>query len=310
LTRVRISVVIPCYNAAPYIGRALASVAAQEFPAHEIVVVNDASTDDSVEVIERSGVPVRLIHTQCRSATGARGAGIRAATGEWLAFLDADDFFYPTHLARARAALDGRDDVAYMAHLDCMYHETGEIFAPSTGPLLLDLEQGIAAERFMELFAQRWYFSPSGVLARREVVLAVGGPNPRLSAAGDVELFLRVIAGKTWTYQPQPGWCYRLGTPGNLSSRRMRCEAEMLETLLNNEAGYPGSTMAGAIRHCARRVMALAATDGAEDDVQQAWDTAWPRLPRLAQAYFLCWKVWPGFFRRIIQLKRRVQALR
>lgn len=306
----RISVIIPCHNAAQYIERALRSVAAQHFPAHEIVVIDDGSTDDSVEVVRRTGISVRLVRAQCGSATGARLAGIREATGEWLAFLDADDFFYPEHLARAAAALSGSADVAYLAHLDCMEHEREEIFAPSGGPLLPVLSQGVSADRFMELFARRWYFSPSGVLARRDRVMEVGGPDPRLSAAGDVELFLRVIAGGTWTYQPRPGWCYRLGTPGNLSSQRMRCEAEMLQTLLNNEAGYPGPCMAKAIRASARRVMAMAATDGTAEDLEHAWERAWPRLPRLAQWYFLGWKVWPAFFRQLIQLKRRWRALR
>ncbi len=305
----QVSVIIPCYNAAPYIAATLRSVAAQTFPAHEIIVIDDGSTDGSLAEIQNSGIPVRLLHTERALAGGARLAGVRAASGDWVAYLDADDTWYPEHLQRAQEALADSSDVAYLAHLDCMDHHTQEIFAPWTGPFLPEFAKHISSARFMERFSETWYFSPSGVLQRLDVVLAVGGPdpNPELRAREDVELFLRVIAGRTWTYDPQPGWCYRLGTPGHLSSDRMNREHAMLLALVGNEAGYPGPCMTAAIRHSARRVMAMAVTDGDAGDLQRAWETAWPRLPRLAQLFFLGWRLWPAGFRRVIELKRRIQ---
>src|SRR5437660_9457805 len=101
----RVSVIMPCHNAGPWIGDALRSVAAQSLPAHEILVIDDRSSDDSVAQIERSGVPVKLLRSDAGNAAATRNVGIEAATGDWLALLDADDVWYPNHLARAAELL-------------------------------------------------------------------------------------------------------------------------------------------------------------------------------------------------------------
>jgi glycosyltransferase involved in cell wall biosynthesis len=98
----RISVIMPCHNAGRWIGEALQSTSIQTRPPDEVIVIDDASTDDSVEQIKNSGVAVQLLRTNCRNAAAARNLGIEAATGDWLAFLDADDVWYPQHLERAQ----------------------------------------------------------------------------------------------------------------------------------------------------------------------------------------------------------------
>jgi glycosyltransferase involved in cell wall biosynthesis len=71
----KFSVIIPCHNAGPWIAQSLQSVAAQSFPPCEIIVVNDASTDDSAEKIKSSGVDVRLLETSFRNGAAARNEG-------------------------------------------------------------------------------------------------------------------------------------------------------------------------------------------------------------------------------------------
>lgn len=88
-----ISVVIPCYNAGRWIVDALRSVVAQTYQPHEIIVVDDVSSDDSVEKIQSCGIKVKLLHTQRANGAGARNVGIRQVTGDWIAFLDADDIW-------------------------------------------------------------------------------------------------------------------------------------------------------------------------------------------------------------------------
>src|SRR5262245_2242378 len=114
----RVSVIMPCHNAGRWIARALSSVAAQTYPPHEVIVVNDASTDDSVAEINRSGVPVKLLEANALNAATARNAGIEAASGDWVALLDADDIWYPNHLARAVELLNGGNDIAFMSNHD------------------------------------------------------------------------------------------------------------------------------------------------------------------------------------------------
>src|SRR6476469_3757189 len=97
----RVSVIIPCHNAGRWIAQTLHSVAAQTYPAHEVIVIDDGSTDDSIAEIQRSGIPLTLLNVTVHNAAAARNAGIEVAKGDWIALLDADDLWYPNHLARA-----------------------------------------------------------------------------------------------------------------------------------------------------------------------------------------------------------------
>lgn len=99
-----LSVVMPVYNAAPYIGAALDSILAQTLPVTEIIVVDDGSSDGSADVAAtRPGVTV--IRQPNRGAATALNRGVEAATGEYLTFLDADDLWSETKLARQFSVL-------------------------------------------------------------------------------------------------------------------------------------------------------------------------------------------------------------
>ncbi len=93
-----ISAIIPTFNRASLLESALDSVLAQTYPVHEIIVVDDGSTDNTVEVVhERQGraklkqIPIHLIEQEQGGAAKARNAGIAASSGDWIAFLDSDD---------------------------------------------------------------------------------------------------------------------------------------------------------------------------------------------------------------------------
>jgi glycosyltransferase involved in cell wall biosynthesis len=95
-----ISVVIPCYNAAHFLRATIESILRQTRPATEVIVVDDGSTDDSARIAASFGPPVRVIRQRNQGESAARNRGIEAATGDWVAFLDADDLWLPTKLAR------------------------------------------------------------------------------------------------------------------------------------------------------------------------------------------------------------------
>lgn len=105
-----VSVVIPLFNAAPFVGEAVESVLAQG-EAVEIIVVDDGSADDGAAVAEASGA--RVIRQANRGAGAARNAGVAVAGGALLAFLDADDVWPAGRLGALRAALAGGFDVAF-----------------------------------------------------------------------------------------------------------------------------------------------------------------------------------------------------
>ena len=91
-----ISVVIPCYNAAAFLRATIESILGQTQPVLEVIVVDDGSTDDSANIAESFGPPVRVIRQPNQGESAARNRGIEAAGGEWVAFLDADDLWLPT----------------------------------------------------------------------------------------------------------------------------------------------------------------------------------------------------------------------
>ena len=102
------SVIIAVYNGAATLARAIDSILAQSYPPLEIIVVDDGSTDDTATVAQRYGAPVRYFHQDNAGVSAARNAGAREARGEWLAFLDADDWYYADRL-RLHAEWIARD---------------------------------------------------------------------------------------------------------------------------------------------------------------------------------------------------------
>lgn len=114
---IRISVVIPAYNAANTIVRALETVLQQTHPAYEIIVVNDASTDNTGELVTSFGDRVRYIQLlqNCGSPI-ARNKGLDAASGDYIAFLDADDLWHERKLELAASILAAKPGINFLYH--------------------------------------------------------------------------------------------------------------------------------------------------------------------------------------------------
>lgn len=105
-----VSAVIPCYNGEAYLAEAIESVLRQTRPVDEIIVVDDGSKDRSVEVARSFGARVRVIEQPNSGPSAARNAGIDAATGDWVALLDADDMWLPHKIERQLEAAAGAPD--------------------------------------------------------------------------------------------------------------------------------------------------------------------------------------------------------
>src|SRR5581483_7648961 len=99
ISQVTISVVIPTHNRALLLQRALRSVVAQSRPPDEILVVDDGSTDDTAEVVRRFE-SVTYLHQENAGASAARNHGVSVACGDFIAFLDSDDVWFPEYLER------------------------------------------------------------------------------------------------------------------------------------------------------------------------------------------------------------------
>jgi glycosyltransferase involved in cell wall biosynthesis len=172
-----ISVIIPLYNKAAHVRRAVASVLAQDCDDFEVIVVNDGSTDHGEEVVWQISDPrVRLIYQENRGPGAARNAGIRAARSNILAFLDADDEWLPHYLYTGLAALAHYPDAVAVTqgHLagDPAVSTQPQWVAKGLGEGLQRLDRQTAPRFAISLLA---YMSPWSTMARKETIAAYHG---------------------------------------------------------------------------------------------------------------------------------------
>jgi glycosyltransferase involved in cell wall biosynthesis len=214
---IRISVIVPCFNAEQFIGSCLESVANQTLQPCEVIVVDDGSTDGSPGVIQSSPLPVRVLQSPRRGGAGARNVGIRAAEGEWLAFLDADDIWYPNHLERAVEIIQAAVPVGYINHYDHLDPD-GRI-VPRRNPRFNSVVEGSGLDDYISHFVQyRHFVGMSACLVERRRALAVGGMDEGQVRRHDIEFWLRVVHGQRWVFDPMATSAYRKLRPGGLSA--------------------------------------------------------------------------------------------
>jgi len=181
-----VSVIIPTFNRADTLGRALASIRSQEeFAPAEIIVVDDHSDDDSGDIARHHGARV-IRHERNRGAAAARNTGVEAATQPWLAMLDSDDEWLSNHLAVLWKLRGGHVLVAG-ASLAC-YDDDGQppAYTGTIRPRAHTLRSPAALIPLNPV-------SASAVLVSRDAVLAAGGYNTELGYAEDWDLWLRVL---------------------------------------------------------------------------------------------------------------------
>ena len=118
MSKLQVSAVIPCYNAAPFLRETIDSVLNQTHPALEVIVVDDGSTDDSAAIAESYGPPVRVIRQENQGQSAARNRGMDEAQGEWVALLDADDCWLPHKLERQLAVWRASPDDVVCVYSD------------------------------------------------------------------------------------------------------------------------------------------------------------------------------------------------
>jgi len=217
----KISVVIPVYNGADILGSTIESVLAQTLPVHEIIVVSDSSTDDSVAVARSYGV--RVIEQPKSGVCAARNAGILAATGDWIALLDHDDFWLPVKLER-QAAVASED--AKLVFADFVRRRNGAIqpvsmlddpayrFESLTRRALTE-HASVCTSAGEEILDVGYFLFPSGVLVERELMVSVGMFRENLRLCEDLECFLRVLAKTSLVVVKEPLWIWREHTRNN-----------------------------------------------------------------------------------------------
>jgi glycosyltransferase involved in cell wall biosynthesis len=204
-TRLPVSVVIPAHDRAGTIERALASARRQTAQPSEVIVVDDASGDDTAARAEEMGARV-VRHERNRGAGSARNTGIEAARNDWIAFLDSDDEWLDHHLATLWSVRGEHVLVAGSA-LVCREGDGRDRIsgAPDDRPIAISSPGDLV---FPENFV-----AESSVMVRRDVLRAVGGYDTSLPFAEDFDLWLRVLECGSGFLDPRVTLVYyRVGT--------------------------------------------------------------------------------------------------
>lgn len=197
-----VSVIIPTYNRASLIGRAIKSVLNQTYQKFEIIIVDDGSTDNTREVAKKFQERDKRIkyfkHAINKGGGAARNTGIRNSKGEYIAFLDSDDEWYPEKLEKQIGIFNKNDE-----NLAAVY----------SGSFYIDCRSGMAKR---EIPKKKGYIledllkknvvvgGASPVIIRRKCIESVGGFDERLPSRQDLDLWIRIARCYTFDFIPYP----------------------------------------------------------------------------------------------------------
>jgi glycosyltransferase involved in cell wall biosynthesis len=211
-----VSIVIPAYNAARFVGRAIESVLNQTYPHWELIVVDDGSTDATPTIVQAYGERLRYICQRNARQAAARNRGVAESRGELIAFLDADDVWRDDKLARQVELLSRNPRLGFVY---CLVDEID-----ATGRVLGQRRGGLRGNVMKEILLRE----PSGGLCGSTMVISrsrlmeAGGFDVDLPPCEDTDLFWRVAASHPIDYVPEPLAQHRLHeTNAHANVRRM-----------------------------------------------------------------------------------------
>jgi glycosyltransferase involved in cell wall biosynthesis len=217
-----VSVVVPSYNHAHFLGEAIESVLAQDYPAFEIIVVNDGSTDGTADVVARYSA-VRYVASENQGLAAARNLGLTQCRGEFVVFLDADDRLIPGALATGARLLRENPSVGFAAGYSRFISRDG-VPQPTTQPLRAD------EDAYVALLRRNSIRNPAMVMFRRHIVEAAGGFALGVDACADYDMYLRISRDYPVAFHDAVVADYRKHDE-NMSSDSARMLRELLHTM-------------------------------------------------------------------------------
>lgn len=225
-----ISLVIPTYNRASLLRRALESVALQTQLPDEIIVVDDGSTDDTAEMIKKEFPGVVYIHQNNSGVSAARNMGIREASYEWIALLDSDDEWLPEKLTSQVSVIKQQPNDTYLVHSNETWIRNG------TRVNQMDKHEkygGWIFEHCLSMCA----ISPSSALIKKSLLNEAGLFDEQLPACEDYDMWLKICARYPVDYLPQPLIKKYGGHEDQLSRKYWGMDRFRIKALVNLLAG-------------------------------------------------------------------------
>ncbi len=211
-----VTIGIPSHNSARWLQAAIGSALAQTWPACEVIVVDDGSTDSSLLLASAYGDRITLLRTPHRGANFARNLILKEAAGEWVQFLDADDYLLPDKVARQL------EEGGEGAEADVLYSPVS--IEETRGDLTRHFASALETRR--DLYDQwlAWELPQTGgCLWRREALEVLGGWRPDQPCCQEHELYARALkAGLRFRLTPSPGAVYRIWSDDTLCRKDPR----------------------------------------------------------------------------------------
>jgi glycosyltransferase involved in cell wall biosynthesis len=186
-------VIIPFYNGASFIERAVRSVFEQTVAADEVIVVNDGSSPDERQVLGELAqrYPFRIVDKENGGQGSARNAGVQASCANFICFLDQDDFYLPNHIEILVDAIPAEEARFGFVYAD-LYEADGDANVIRTGVVKLGAKSHPKTDLF-DLLRHDMFVLPSASLVSRTAFDAVGGFDPQFTGYEDDDLFLRIF---------------------------------------------------------------------------------------------------------------------
>jgi glycosyltransferase involved in cell wall biosynthesis len=199
----RVSVIIPAYNAMAYLPETMASVLNQNFTDFEAIVVNDGSSDETEQWVSQISDPrVKLVSQANQGLSGARNTGIKHAQGEFITFIDGDDFWEPTKLEKQVQYLAANPKAGLVYTWVAYVNERGK----STGRIVKNNAEG---DVWQQLTERNIIECGSVAMIRRECFETVGVFDRDIDAAQDWDMWLRIAARYQFLLVREPLVFYR-----------------------------------------------------------------------------------------------------
>lgn len=309
-----VTIGIPCYNSARWLAQAIDSALAQTHQECEVIVVDDGSTDTSLLLASAYGDRIRVISANHKGANFARNKILSAASGEWIQYLDADDYLLPEKIERQLAeAKEGEEaDVIYSP----VWIEQADVRSASE----LDSKRDIFEQWFSWQLPQT-----GGCLWRREALQELGGWRVDQPCCQEHELYARALkAGLRFVHAPTPGAVYRIWSEETLCRKDPRqvihVKTKLIDDLrrwLEQKGRWTDGARRTAGRACfemsrtlAKYSLAEAARYHRERRERKLVDLAGPAAPRSYRlAYHALGFVGAETVARLLRLRGRVPAL-
>ena len=222
-----VSVVIPVYNAELYVKECIDSVLCQSYGNYEIIIVDDGSTDRSIEIISAyKNDKIKLHHQKNSGAASARNYAAQVATGKWLAFIDSDDVWFPEKLSRQLEKCHQGN----WSHTDSYF--IGNVYPEHTRST--DFTEKLEGY-ILPFLAVENFIGTSSVIIKKEVFVEFGGFNPNLSALGDWGLWLRVASKYQICYIDEVLCDYRIQSDSisRAARKTLPCHIDQIKRIFN-----------------------------------------------------------------------------